>query len=179
MKKAIRDILIFSLGFAAGACLADWKLRSVYEKRYEKESADLQEHFKKRNEALDQVIEEKSKEKGFAMAMSVYKTESDPEDVRKPEEAVEIIKPDQFGDEDEYETSFLTYYADGKLAFDNEKTPVEQDDIPGLIGDALNHFGEFMPGAIHVRNHNYHKDYEILQARQNFCDLYPSMEEDE
>lgn len=47
------------------------------------------------------------------------------------------------------------------------------------IGDeALKHFGEFMPNTIHVRNHNYHKDYEILQVNQSFCDLHPD-EEDE
>lgn len=37
---------------------------------------------------------------------------------------------------------------------------------------------EFMPNTIHVRNHNYHKDYEILQVNQSFCDLHPD-EEDE
>ena len=57
--------------------------------------------------------------------------------------------------------------------------PVNDDDIPNIIGtEALNHFGEFMPSTIHVRNNNYHKDYEIIQVRQNWGDLYPEEEEE-
>ena len=78
-----------------------------------------------------------------------------------------------------YETSFLSFYADGKLVFDGEDEPMGEDDISRTIGDeALKHFGEFMPSTIHVRNHNYHKDYEILQVNQSFYDLHPD-EEDE
>lgn len=46
------------------------------------------------------------------------------------------------------------------------------------VTEALAHIGEFMPSAIHVRNHNYHKDYEIMQVRQNWSDIDPN-EEDE
>lgn len=35
-----------------------------------------------------------------------------------------------------------------------------------------------MPSTIHVRNNNYHKDYEIIQVRQNWGDLYPEKEEE-
>ena len=35
-----------------------------------------------------------------------------------------------------------------------------------------------MPSTIHVRNNNYHKDYEIIQVRQNWGDLYPEEEEE-
>ena len=79
------------------------------------------------------------------------------------------IQPDDFGSEDDYETSFLTYYADGKLVFDGENEPLDEDDISKTIGsEALKHFGEYMPSAVHVRNNNYHKDYEIIQSRQNW-----------
>ena len=106
-----------------------------------------------------------------------YRTESDDEDV--VHDPIEIIEPDAFGMIDEYETRFLTYYSDNKLVFDDETMPVNEDDIPNLIGtEALKHFGEYMPSAIHVRNHNYHKDYEIMQVQQNWCDLHPE-EEDE
>ena len=50
-------------------------------------------------------------------------------------EAIEVIEPDQFGELDDYETSFLTYYADGKLVFDTEDQPVDDDDIPKIIGN--------------------------------------------
>lgn len=180
MKNTIRDILIFGCGFAAGAYLFHWKLKSQYESKYQQEAKELQEHFLKRYAEMDKIIEEKAQKKGVELATGLYKTESDPEDIRKPEQAIEIIQPEQFGDEDDYETSFLTYYADDELVFDGETTPVDKNDVSMLIGnEALKHFGEFMPGAIHVRNHNYHKDYEILVVRQNFHDLYPSQEDNE
>ena len=48
-----------------------------------------------------------------------------------------------------------------------------------MIGtEALKNFGVYMPSTVHVRNHKYMKDYEILQVRQNFCDVYQN-EEDE
>ena len=91
-----------------------------------------------------------------------YRTESDPEDV-VAHEAIEVIEPDQFGELDDYETSFLTYYADGKLVFDTEDQPVDEDDIPKIIGnEALNRMGEFALSAVHV------KDYEILRVRENW-----------
>ena len=73
------------------------------------------------------------------------------------------------GELDDYETSFLTYYADGTLAFDTENHPVDEEDIPKIIGnEALDRIGEFAQSAVHVRNHNYHKDYEILRVRENW-----------
>jgi len=157
----MHDILLFGAGFAAGAYFMHTVMRRAYDEKYRKEVQDLKAHWEKREANLDEEIE------------------SDPEDIRKPEQAIEIIEPDEFGADENYETSFLSFYADGKLVFDGEDEPMDEDDISRAIGDeALKHFGEFMPNTIHVRNHNYHKDYEILQVNQSFCDLHPD-EEDE
>ena len=52
---------------------------------------------------------------------------------------------------------------------DMDNRPVDDDDIPKIIGnEALDRIGEFAPSAVHVRNHNYHKDYEILRVRENW-----------
>lgn len=124
------------------------------------------------------MIEEKAQQKSMEQLTGKYRTESDTEDI-VTHDPIEIIQPDEFGDIDDYETRGLTYYADGKLVFDEETMPVNDDDIPNIIGtEALNHFGEFMPSTIHVRNNNYHKDYEIIQVRQNWGDLYPEEEEE-
>ena len=180
MKNVMRDILFFGAGFAAGVYFMHVRMQRVYDEKYQKEAQDLREHWAKREAHLDDEIEEKSKQKGFELAMGPYRTESDPEDIRKPEQAIELIEPDAFGEEDDYETTCMTYYADGKLVYDGEEEPVDEEDIPKVVGtEALKHFGEYMPNAIHVRNHNYHKDYEILQVTQNFCDLYPDEDEED
>ena len=178
MNKIIREGLIFAAGFVGGACFMhmafEKKYRAYYDERYE---AD-RKYFEQKAADMDAEIETKATQKSMEQLVGKYRTESDPEDIVKHDE-IEIIEPDCFGENDEYETSFLTFYADGKLVFDGEDKPVDDVDIPKLIGtEALKHFGEFMPSAIHVRNNNYHKDYEILQVRQNWCDLNPD-EEDE
>ena len=145
------------------------KYSDYYDAQYQKDRAFLQQ----KEADMDKAIEDKATQKSMEQLAGKYRTESDPEAniARAP---IEIIEPDAFGENDDYETSFLTYYADGKLVFDSESQPVDEDDIPKLIGtEALKHFGEFMPSTIHVRNNNYHKDYEILQVRQNWSDLNP------
>ena len=123
------------------------------------------------------MFEEKATQKSFEQLAGKYRTESDPEAIATCE-PIEIIEPDHFGENDDYETSFLTYYADGALVFDGESKQVDEDDIPTLIGtEALKHIGEFAPSMIHVRNNNYHKDYEILQAQQCWANVLS--EEDE
>ena len=178
MNKAIRDVLIFTAGFAGGAYFMHTVLLKKYQEYADKQIEDVRDHYWRKEAEMDKTIEEKATQKSFEQLAGKYRTESDPE-AKTTHEAIEIIEPDDFGSEDDYETSCLTYYADGKLVFDKENAPVDDEDIPKTIGtEALKHFGEYMPSAIHVRNHNYHKDYEILQVRQNWADLN-SDEEDE
>ena len=170
MNKPLRDVLIFTAGFGCGAYFMHTLFRDKYQEYADKQIEDVREHYHQKEADMDKTIEEKATARSFEQLAGKYRTESDPEDIAE-HEAIEIIQPDNFGENDDYETSFLTYYADGKLVFDTEDQPVDEDDIPKIIGtEALNHIGEFMPSAIHVRNNNYHKDYEILQVQQNWCD---------
>ena len=178
MNRAIRDILLITAGFAGGAYFMHTMMLKKYQEYADKQIEDVREHYCQKEADLDKTIEKKATQKSLEQLAGKYRTESDPEAV-KAHEDIEIIEPDEFGENDDFETSFLSYYADGKLVFDGEDSPVDENDIPKLIGtEALKHFGEFMPSAIHVRNNNYHKDYEILQVRQNWCDLNPDEEEE-
>lgn len=142
-------------------------LLKKYQEYADTQIEDVREHYAQKEADMDKTIEEKATQKSFEQLAGKYRTESDPEPVAHAE--IEIIQPDDFGSEDDYETSLLTYYADGKLVFDGENEPLDEDDISKTIGsEALKHFGEYMPSAVHVRNNNYHKDYEIIQSRQNW-----------
>ena len=103
----------------------------------------------------------------------------DPETPDRPRlEPIEIIEPEEFGCDDEYETSFLTLYKDGVLAYDSDGSKV--DDVEAVVGQkALDSIGKFMPDGIHVRNHIYHKDYEVVKALQNYADVYRGREEED
>ena len=105
MKNAMHDILLFGAGFAAGAYFMHTVMRRAYDEKYRKEVQDLKAHWEKREANLDEEVEKKANQKGFELAMGPYRTESDPEDIRKPEQAIEIIEPDEFGADENYETS--------------------------------------------------------------------------
>lgn len=152
--------------------------RNRYQEYADQQIRDVREHYQQKEADLEQVIEDRATAKSMEQLAGKYRTESDPE-METRHEPIEIIEPDEFGENDDYETRFLSYYADGKLVYDNEDEPLDEEDVRNTIGtEALKHIGEFMPSTIHVRNHNYHKDYEILQIRQNWSDLHPD-EEDE
>lgn len=177
MNKTIRDILIFTAGFAGGAYFMHTMLLKKYQEYADTQIEDVREHYAQKEADMDKTIEEKATQKSFEQLAGKYRTESDPEPVAHA--AIEIIQPDDFGSEDDYEARFLGYYADGKLVFDGEDKPVNEEDIPKIIGtEALKHIGEYMPSAIHVRNHNYHKDYEILQYQQPYGDTDQDEEEE-
>ena len=61
----------------------------------------------------------------------------------------------------------LTIFADGVLAYDLNGFLVEDPDR--VIGPhTLDHMGQFEPDEIHVRNHLYRKDYEILRSEETY-----------
>lgn len=83
-----------------------------------------------------------------------------------------VISPDEFGEIEEYTKISLTYFADGVLA-DELNEPV--DDVAEIVGDALDHFGEYEDDSVFVRNDAKRCDYEILQDLRNFKDVLEDM----
>lgn len=79
-----------------------------------------------------------------------------------------VISPEEFGDFDDYEKISLSYYADGVLADDNDDVV---DDVEGVVGDALDHFGEYEEDSVFVRCDERKCDYEILFDQRNFSDI--------
>lgn len=80
-----------------------------------------------------------------------------------------IISPDEYG-EIGYTTASLTLYSDGVLADDEDDEIISNPE--DIIGDALNHFGEYEDDAIHVRDENIECDYEILKSEKSFSEVY-------
>lgn len=179
MKKLIRDILIAGAGFAAGAYFMHVRMRDEYQKFADEQIEDVRNHYAERQKHIDEKIEQEAQKKYLEYVSGPYRQEDDPETPdREPMVPVEIIEPDEFGALDEYETSFLTYYADGVLAYDSDGTKV--DDVEQVIGEqALKALGKYMPDAVHVRNHKYHKDYEVLKVTTSYGKVYSDPEEED
>lgn len=79
-----------------------------------------------------------------------------------------VISPEEFDELDGYTAISLTYFADGVLSDENG---VIIDDVEEIVGDGLNHFGEYDEDAVYVRNDAKRCDYEILKDERKYAEF--------
>lgn len=79
-----------------------------------------------------------------------------------------VISPEEFDELEGYTPISLTYFADGVLADENG---VIVDDVEEIIGDALEHFGEYEEDAVFARNDAKRCDYEILKDERTYAEF--------
>lgn len=79
-----------------------------------------------------------------------------------------VISPDEFDELDGYTPISLTYFADGVLA---DEYGVIVDNMEEIVGDGLNHFGEYEEDAVYVRNDAKRCDYEILKDERKYAEF--------
>lgn len=186
----MKNVMIFMLGAAAGSLLT-WK---IVEERYRQIANDeiesVREYYRNKN---DETLEHKAEflETDNSNKVFVNKTKITEEEKADYKDKVEdlgysddmseawmepgsdyiepvIITPEEYGDND-FEMKSLTYYADFVLA-DNDGDEIISDP-ESIIGNALNHFGEYETDAVHVRNFNDECDYEILKHEKTFSEI--------
>ena len=85
-----------------------------------------------------------------------------------------VIDPSEFGENPEYDTETLTYFADGVLVDDVDDEIEEPDIVVGL--ENLKVFEEFGATSVYVRNDIYKTDYEIIRDDWNYSDLKEPVE---
>lgn len=106
----------------------------------------------------------------------------EPKQKKVEEDAVKpyTIDPDEFG-HDGYSATFLTYYADGVLAYDDNDEIIE--DVGSIVGDNFSeHFGDYEDNVVHIRNEEEQRDYEITKDLRKYTDVVdesPHQAEDE
>lgn len=181
MSGTTKVFFSFIAGAGIGAACSWYLLKTKYEEMVQEEVNSVKEVFSKRaddskynNKSFE--TSAKNKDKPELMEyVSKIKNEGYV-DYSKNRKAVEkevknpyIISPDDFGEEEDYDTNSLTYYADEILADDNDDIV---EDIENLIGsDSLTHFGEFEEDVVFVRNERLKCDYEILVDKRNYSDV--------
>ena len=192
MNNKVACLGAFILGAAIGVT-ASWKIaQTKYEKIAQEEIDSVKETYsKKRKENIEtleilndqlkdeikrvgKVTEEKPDIMKYAAKLQKegyidYTSDSEPtenvEDVNAGPKPY-VISPEEFGENDFYETMSLTYYADGVLADDTDERIEDVDNIVGY--DSLEHFGEYEDDAVHVRNDRLKTDYEIILDERNY-----------
>lgn len=192
MSKAT-PFITFAIGAVAGAAASWYFAKKKYELIAQEEIKSVKDVFAKRIEAISHEssndisdVEEKAERAKDKLDIIKYASKLNDEgytnysnvemsfpDVETKEtmgkETPYIISPDEFGEEDEYETISLTYYADGVLADDMDYLV---EDVEETVGnDYASHFGEYEDDSVFVRNDRLKADYEILMDERNYSDV--------
>lgn len=191
----MKGLLIFAAGLAVGAVagavivknkvLADAKaeveeVREYYrtsrrEKEVEvEEKEEAKEVEKKEYELKDIQIKDEPKT-GLTNYSQITKMYMSKDEFQAPMyDDPFVIDPSEFGENPEYDTETLTYFADGVLVDDVDDVIEEPDIVVGL--DNLKIFEEFGATTVYVRNDIYKTDYEIIRDDWNYSDLKEPVE---
>jgi len=176
--------LAFLAGAALGGVSAWYVAKTRYDELSEQEIDSAKQAFYAREQQLKEdepeeapktvLAANKNQEKGdindYAKMVSRvgYSRTSVPP---KPEHEVEapyVISPKEFGEMDGYAQISLTYFDDGILSDENGVIIDEPEDI---VGDALNHFGEYEEDSVFVRSDPKRCDYEILRDLRSYAEF--------
>ena len=191
----MKGLLIFAAGLAVGAVagavlvknkvLADAKaeideVREYYrESRGVKEVEEVKEKVEETIDHIQDLIEEhetKPKtEKEHTNYNQITKMSMSKDEFQSPMyDDPFVIDPSEFGENPEYDTETLTYFADGVLVDDVDDVIEEPDIVVGL--ENLKIFEEFGATTVYVRNDIYKTDYEIIRDDWNYSDLKEPVE---
>ena len=195
----MKGLLIFAAGLAVGAVagavivknkvLADAKaeieevrkyyresrgvVKEVEEKEVE-EKEEVKEVEKKEYELKDIQVKDEPKT-GLTNYNQITKMYTSKDEYQTPMyDDPFVIDPSEFGENPEYDTETLTYFADGVLVDDVDDVIEEPDIIVGL--ENLKVFEEFGATSVYVRNDLYKTDYEIIRDDWNYSDLKEPVE---
>lgn len=190
MNSTLSKTFIFITGAAIGSGVTWYILKTKYEKLVQEEIDSVKEAFS--NYKPERVEEDETDDKSELIPcekednwLDEYKNciKSNQYNYEPADDGPYVIRPDEFGDTDGYETSSLIYYDDKVLADDDDHVI---EDVEGYVGeDSLNHFGEFEEDSVYVRNKYLKTDFEILLSAKKYygevvpADSKPDLEEGE
>ena len=190
----MKGLLIFAAGLAVGAVagavivknkvLADAKAEIEEVREYYRESRgevkeveekeEVKEVEKKEYELKDIQVKDEPKT-GLTNYSQITKMYMSKDEFQSPMyDDPFVIDPSEFGENPEYDTETLTYFADGVLVDDVDDVIEEPDIVVGL--ENLKIFEEFGATTVYVRNDIYKTDYEIIRDDWNYSDLKEPVE---
>lgn len=181
----MKGLLIFAAGLAVGAVtgalviknkvLADAKAeveevrayyRSKQQERGVKEVEETKEEVKETEETKEETAKfDRNTYINYNKMAREYQTSKDSTFADDPY----IIDPEEFGENPEYDTMTLTYFADGVLVDDVDDLVDEPDVVVGL--ENLKVLGDYGATSVYVRNDIYRTDYEVIKDDWNYSDI--------
>lgn len=186
--------VLCTISFAVGAIIGSAASMQYFKKKYERiadeEIESVKEVFARREKELDEIVDDNKGKLVAEFAKNKpdltdytkilnengYSKDDNDETVEEGEEPMKddifkpyVITPEEFGEEEGYDTESLTYYSDGVLT-DDYDNPIK--DVEAMIGkDSLTHFGEYEDDSVFVRNDINKTDYEILKDIRKYSEI--------
>lgn len=179
----------FFVGLAVGAGAAWYYAKEKYARIAEQEIASVKEAYAQREQRQEQPAEtpatkltagktpEKPSIVDYAQRVQEagytdYSRSVEPDKKPNPGELPYVISPDEFGEIEEYTKVSLTHLSDGVLA---DECGEVVDNVEEIVGDALEHIGEYEEDCVHVRNDAKRCDYEILEDLRTFSEFQETL----
>lgn len=181
MKNTLSKIIIFAVGAAVGSAVT-WKmLDTKYKHIAEEEIESMEEYYKDKygvntdEDILEEEVEENSTIKNdiqayAAIAKSMnYADESEIEEGFNMDDKPYQIKPDEYGEYQDYEMVNLVYYADDVLADEMDTIIDNVDEIVGA--DFADGYGVYDDDTVFIRNDKLMCDYEIQRDSRTYDEV--------
>lgn len=186
-------VIAFLAGTAIGGAVA-WRVASErYAKISEEDILSVKEAFRNREQKLKNELEEKEhtvEEEKITPTILSTNEHQDKGDINeyvrmvnrtkyahtsvppKEDHSIEapyVISPEEFGEMDGYTQISLTYFEDDDILSDENGVVI--DDPEEIVGDALNHFGDYEEDSVFVRSDPKRCDYEILKDFRSYAEF--------
>ncbi len=186
MSKAT-TFVAFGLGAISGSALTWYYLRTKYQQYVDDEVNELREYYSSKlantedkhieiandidDESTDIDIKKAQKEVSELTERQNYSGyfQQESTDISNDPSILEpkpvVVGPNDLDEEPDYEWRDITVYADDVVCDDNDD-PL--DDMKNIIGDALDHFGEYAESVIYVRNDRLKCYFEISKDDRTY-----------
>lgn len=191
----MKSVVFFCLGMAVGGITGYILAKQKYEQIAQEEIDSIKERYTvpkgRRNvKSAEDESEDKTYDERFGASSIVTPKSSDKErrdykamakDYGDPNggdipvlntnyEMPDVIPPAAFGEDEEYEQCYYTYYAGDNTLVDSEtETPVPNDTVAELVGlDTLSRFDEYEHGYVYSVNHSLKMYFRIEYVDREF-----------
>lgn len=177
-NSILGKLFIFAVGAAIGSAVT-WKfVETKYKKLADEDIASYKEMCERKYGTVEKTESEKAHvteapKSSLEQAIDICKKEGYDmnvdecgRDMSKPY----VIRPEEFGQFDDYKQVSLSYYEKDKVLTDELDNPIE--DVDMTVGlDSLTHFGQYEDDSVYVRNDERMTDYEILLDIRGYWEL--------
>lgn len=191
----MKKLFIFAAGVVAGAVAGAYAVKERCMQQAEEEIQSVKQMYKEKiknmqepkqenkieeqSEEVEEIEKEEYKEiidnSGYVNYGNYMNKEDNNVVNNSTNDLPYIIEPEEFG-EDGYDTSTITFYADGVLIDEVDDIVDDPDTLLGL--DNLRVFEEFGASSVYIRNDIWKMDFEVLKDDWCYSDLgqVPSQE---